>query len=144
MRDVELDVRIVTSSIWGLRMTALLALGGGAALAYNLGDGHWLSSSGALVVVASLIATLWQFRFERLTDNVVSSAVEQVRQRAAVQGLSGEASENAARSAKEKLVSQIDQCRTYILVNSIAIAAVGELVHGFGDVVWRAIVKGAH
>jgi hypothetical protein len=109
----------------GVGMAVLCVSAGiGLALAYD--DPHWLNRAGAGVVAVQLVAVMIEFSRRRRLH-----AIE--RAMSAEQSLSEE--------GWHLLESEVAKSETQAFAVVIGLAAVGELLHGFGDLLFATVFR---
>lgn len=109
-----------------------------AALAMSSGrDQHWLNRFGGTVVTLSCVVSFLQFSIERYMENRL--ALQPDPEPWMRLGLSKtEAEEQTKRFALAQR-ERLERIRRLIFINALASAALGEMLHVFGDVVWERI-----
>lgn len=105
----------------GVAATCIL---GGIALALAFDDPHWMNRAGAGVVAVQLAAAIIDFSRRR-------------RLRAIEEGINAEQSLNE--DVRELLASEVARSESQAFAVVVGLAAAGELLHGFGDLLFKAV-----
>jgi len=108
---------------------AWVIFGTGACLSIATCDGHWLTRSGAVIVVIALAMALVQFRHPeplRLLD--VAVATNNWRQQSL--------HEQRQAALDRHRDAQVAEVREQFMTAEFALALVGTLIWGFGDLPW--------
>ena len=121
-------------AIWAFRIVCVIVLALGVAGTVSTHNEHWVERSGKVIVALALMLTYLQFRYE-----VRHAADEKMAHERAEQLLQGR--QLVSPGQKVAILDEIettirtryDADRSYILLNALAAAAVGELVSAFGS-----------
>lgn len=135
--NFDVEFRTVSFEIWVLRIFAVATLVVGAVASEWMHNPHLLNRIGAILVVASLVATFWQFSFEGKATAGTTSALRKIRQAALSRELSLAVTEEAIAKKSAEIVRYVEKARRGVLLNSLTVAAVGEVFHGFGDLIFE-------
>jgi hypothetical protein len=114
---------------------ALLALGGGVYLANRWGDPHWMNRAGAAMVAVEGIIVIAEFIRRSRLQKILYGALMSPRKDTDIRGA---AREERRRKAFSTLEEEIEKAELHVLVIAISLAAAGELLHGFGDLLYEA------
>lgn len=113
-----------------------------ALFAVTLGcDPEWLNRAGALLVVLSLGLTFTQFQYENRSDEILDKEGADARRRLIQKGLVGPAADEALHERAQEARSDQKDIRSLIFLNSLLIAAFGEVLHGFGGWLWEVVAR---
>lgn len=111
-------------------MAALLALSASVYMAHVHSDPHWVNRGGAAIVSIQAVAVLGEARRRRRLANLrVSVDTNDV---AAAHGV-------ARHKIAHSLDSEIDRSERRAFFTVLILAATGEVLHGFGDLLFHAL-----
>lgn len=107
---------------------ACLAVGAGYFLSYRTHDPHWMNRAGAAIVAAEAIIAIAEYQRRSRLNRVQQFYLSRKR----AQILSGESHLDLTRT-EEILETEIRRAEFNVLMLAVVIAMLGELLHGFGD-----------
>lgn len=113
---------------------ALAALGGGYYMARCSGDPHWMNRAGAAVVAAEGVIVVVEFIRRSRLQKIFYNAMLNARKEQDVRG-GGDTQKRA--KVLNTLEHEIERAELHVLVVAILLAMVGELLHGFGDILFE-------
>ena len=123
-------VGIAFSIIIAISLVAL-----GVILSKCLSDHHWMNRAGAgIVALEGGIAILEFFRQRRLKTN----------QAKLIQSWEKKKGEELNNHKKEILNSEIEKSEFHIIIIAAILAFIGEILHGFGDLIFVVISSQLH
>ena len=102
---------------------------------------EWFSRFGTILVVLSLCLTLVQFLLESELPTHIEQLQNEAKIRLEERGESSEEAEVALAVLSRGLREKYERSRYRILITSLITAAIGELLHGFGDLVVAGLFK---
>jgi hypothetical protein len=109
---------------------ALAAVGAGYYLARLTHDLHWMNRSGAAIVtLGGIVAIVDFFRRQRL---------QKLRHRNIT--IENESTRVDEFTARRILESEIRRAESHVLVVAVIMAMTGELLHGFGDLLFKKLI----
>ena len=114
----------------GSLLAAALALAGSIYMAKWRCDPHWLNRGGATIVAIQAIATVGEFRRRRRLNDLRGSTTE-----SDIPAASG----ITYRAFCEELNGEIDRSERRAFATVLLLAAIGEIIHGFGDLLFEAL-----
>jgi hypothetical protein len=110
-------------------------IAGGVTMGLRSDEPEFLSRAGALVVAESLILTVWQFWYERTAERRRTVMAERMPMRPASSGWAATARVAVGESAhgEGSFETKIWRSRVCIFGTAIMLGFVGEVLHGWGD-----------
>jgi len=123
-----------------LRIADVLLLFGGIYLAFQTGNEHWVNRSGAIIVVSSLVLTFAQFRYEGNMGRMLLGQREVAKRRLENKVLPEYKIREIIEERQKEAEENFEQMRHSILLNALLIAAAGEFIHGFGDLIFSLAI----
>ena len=103
----------------------------------NKDDDHWLSRVGGSVVTISLALSLFQFCYERWMEVRITKTASVNLKKYKEVGFSDEEAQGKVELYENGTRKKIERMRFIILFNTLFCAAIGELLHSFGDLFIR-------
>jgi hypothetical protein len=134
--DLQLlgDQRNLKWIVWIFRGMCFLVIVGGIAIGMRTHEVEWVNRSGDVLVAMSLILTFAQFVYERQQAPLIAAAVQRagelMKKRELIPGEYAETLLKVRLEATERY----ETMRFYILLNTLIVAAAGELISAFGGV----------
>lgn len=112
---------------------ALLAVSAGCYLACGTGDPHWMNRAGAAIAATEGIIAIAEFhrraRLNKIQATLMSRTMKQT--------MEGSVTLDAMR-ANDILEVEIKRAELHVLVIAVLLAMIGEVLHGFGDLLLEA------
>lgn len=112
-----------------------LVLATGAYLAWTKCEPHWMNRAGAAIVIIQVLAGVADYRRRKRLGNIVRKTSEEL-------GNSLDLGAGHARSIADRrnfLESEVSRSESRSVTLVLALAAIGELLHGFGDLIFAAL-----
>jgi hypothetical protein len=114
---------------------AVLAVSGAYFLIRKTGDPHWMNRAGAAIVATEALIAIAEFlRRERLDKVRHTTSMSRGR------GTGGEELEFDASRVLHILEDEIRRAELHVLVIAMLLAMIGEVLHGFGDLLLEAFI----
>jgi hypothetical protein len=122
--------------MWVFRIACAIVLATGATATLRTHEEHWVERSGKVLVALALILTYAQFRYEVEHQNVEQTARDTAAHLLKRKVFVGpERQGDVLNRVKNAARTRLDAERLFILLNALAVAAIGELVSAFGGLV---------
>ncbi|MFY9619994.1 MAG: hypothetical protein WAQ99_09290 [Pyrinomonadaceae bacterium] len=112
---------------------ALTAAGVGVWLAIMTGDPHWLNRAGAAITATEAVIVLAEFQRRERLGHARIRLERRRRDRSLNTERAGEIIEDAIRRAERR-----------VLLVAVSLAMFGEVLHGFGDLLFEAVESHLH
>jgi hypothetical protein len=122
----------------GIVFAAIVVLALGAYLAWCLDDPHWMNRSGAAVVAIQAVAGLAEYARRRRLGRLERSTAPAREAHARTAGEHGTSLEEKKLHFLEEEVAKSEFQALAIV---LSLAAVGEIVHGFGDLFFEMFTR---
>ncbi|MBR0949270.1 hypothetical protein [Bradyrhizobium canariense] len=127
--------------LWSYKYIVAVVLASGLLLAVQSGNHEWINRFGALLVVCSLALTLAQFVYESRMPELVAQKKASVEKILDERVIFSDEKDAVVGKFLSDLSFNIDRTRYKILIRSLAVAALGELLHGFGDILFDEMLS---
>jgi hypothetical protein len=122
--------------MWVFRIVCAIVLAAGATVTLKTHNEHWVERSGKVLVALALILTYGQFRYEVEHQNVEHTAHETAARLLKRKVFVGpERQIDVLNRVQNAARTRLDAERSFMLLNALATAAIGELVSAFGGLV---------
>ena len=108
---------------------AIALLAGGFLLSISTGDCHWLNRSGAALVASEIFVVVAELR----RDSRLMEVLEVNDPKANAFTTQEEA--KSRELYRQLLRKKVDQARSHPIILASALAVVGQILHGFGDLI---------
>lgn len=125
--------------LFGAVSFALLALTGGCYLARRSGDAHWVNRAGAAIVAAEGAIVIVEFVRRARLQKILNKTL---------MGIPRDQSNESTISMQRRIRSfdtlegEIERAELQVLVIAVLLAMTGELLHGFGDLLFKSFLLG--
>lgn len=111
---------------------ALVAVIGSAYLAHLTQDAHWMNRAGAAIVAVEGIIAVVEFSRRKRLEQTRSLTISKTQ--------SGSHSESASFHKRLDILDrEIRKAKLQVFVLAVFFAVVGELLHGFGDLLFESL-----
>jgi hypothetical protein len=137
----SVDEAVVVRLLPWFWVAVALAIVVGCAISIATSDSHWIERFGKLVVAISLVLTLVQFKFEAKIEQLINAAESQAKASARDKGYSLSESKNLAERHAVSVKARLHQVRIRVFIQAIASGIIGELIAGFGGVLFSGLAR---